>query len=116
MLFSLNVLEEMQERFGGLNAINEAMEGTEGMKNVKWLFARAINEGTAYTHFVDTGKLDGAETLDEKTIGLLLNAGQLMGLKTDILRAFTFAVRGDNPAQDDEGGEDEAGGNTSGEA
>ena len=108
LLFSLNVLEEMQEHFGGLDNVSEVMNGAEGMKNVKWLLSRAINEGTTYTHFVETGKTEGAELLDEKIIGLLLNAGNVIGLKTEILNAFAFAVHGgEAPPKDEAGGIEE---------
>ena len=45
LLFSLNVLDEMQDRFGGFDTLAEVLSGKEGIKNLRWLLTLLLNEG-----------------------------------------------------------------------
>ena len=107
LYFSLSVLEEMQEKYGGFDKLNEVTSGKDGLKNVIWLLTRAVNEGLAYGHFLKTGDVEGAEVMSEKVAGLLLNTANLSDIKTDLFKAFAFGVKGNNDPPEDEDPDDE---------
>lgn len=37
LLFSLNVIDEMQDKFGGFDKLAEMLKGKDGIKNLRWL-------------------------------------------------------------------------------
>jgi hypothetical protein len=107
LLFSLNVIDEIQDKFDGIDSLGEKMSGKEGFKNLRWLLTRLLNEGAE----------DGAEALEEKDIGKMIHTGNFVEVKTAILKAFALGNSGDEAVEEgedeeeaDEGKNTEAGG------
>jgi hypothetical protein len=108
LYFSLTVMDEMQDKFGGYNMLGEAMQGKEALKNVAWILARLINEGEILTRYLETGEMDGAPKVDERITMLLLNPQNINEVKTAIFSAFNMGTVGTPEAADaDEEDEDE---------
>lgn len=84
MLFSLNAIDEIQDKFGGFDNLDEVMQGKDSIKNLRWLFTLLLNEG----------KDDGEEDLTEKQVGRLFHAGNISEIKTAILLAFSMGNKG----------------------
>jgi hypothetical protein len=84
LLFSLNVLDEMQDKFGGYDKLAEALQGKDTFKNVKWLLTRLINEGAE----------DDAEEVSEAWTGKHIHAGNLQSVLNTIFAAFNMGVSG----------------------
>ena len=107
MLFSLNVMDELEDKIGSLDGLTEAMNGKGRMKIIKWLFTLLLNEGAD----------DNAEPLTEQQVGKMIHNGNISEIQTAIYKAFTYGNRGTTdppPATDDSGDEaeeDEAGKN-----
>lgn len=103
MLFSLNAIDEIEDKFGGIENLTSVMNGPDRWKNIRWLLALLINEG----------KDDNEEALDEKKVGRLLHAGNIKQVTNDILAAFAWGNRGtteplETDDEEDEDGEDDA--------
>ena len=45
LLFSLNVIDEMQDKFGSFDRLDEVLKGKDSIKNLRWLLTLLINEG-----------------------------------------------------------------------
>ena len=45
LLFSLNVIDEMQDKFGGFDKLDKALSGKDSVKNLRWLLTLLLNEG-----------------------------------------------------------------------
>lgn len=84
MLFSLNVLDEMQDKFGGYDKLAEALQGKDVFKNVKWLLTRLINEGAE----------DGEDPVTEEWTGKRIHAGNLQEVISNIYAAFNMGAAG----------------------
>ena len=99
LLFSLNVLDEMQDRFGGFGSLGGGLSGKESIKNLRWLLTLLLNEGAG----------DGEEPLTEKQVGHMIHTGNFDEVRTAIFRAFAMGNSGttEPPAVEDEDGEEE---------
>lgn len=100
LLFSLNVLDDMQDRFGGFDTLAEVLSGKESIKNLRWLLTLLLNEGAG----------DGEEPLTEKQVGHMIHTGNFEEVRTAIFRAFAMGNSGttEPPAvEDEEDGEEE---------
>lgn len=97
LLFDLNVLDEVNDRFGGFDKMGEALQGKDGAKNLRWLATMMLNEG----------KEDDEPEMTEKQVGKLIHAGNLADVRMAIMRAITIGNRGkieeDADDEDDEG-------------
>ena len=94
LLFSLNVLDEMQDRFGGFDTLAEVLSGKESIKNLRWLLTLLLNEGAG----------DDEEPLTEKQVGHMIHTGNFDEVRTAIFRAFAMGNSGtaEPPAVEDE--------------
>lgn len=92
LLFSLNALDEVQDKFGGIDKIGEAMGGNEAIKNIRWLLTLLINEGAA----------DGEEQLTEKQVGRLIHTGNFAEVQKSIFKAFSLGNSGGESQPDTE--------------
>lgn len=108
MLFSLNVMDEVEDRFGSIENLSECLSGEGRMKNVRWLFTLLLNEGAP----------DGEEPLTEKQVGKMIHGGNMNEIQQAIYKAFAFGNRGtteppepDDDIDDDTEGDDEEGKN-----
>lgn len=106
LLFSLNILDEMQDKFGGYNKLAEALSGGDAIKNLKWLLTAVLNEGAD----------EGEEPLTEQQVGKMVHTGNLIEIKTALFQAFSMGTAGtaepeetddEDPEEDDPDGEDE---------
>jgi len=100
VLFSLNVIDEVEEKIGDLNNLEEEMNKPGRMKLIKWLFARLLNEGAAYTKYLETKSTEGAEALSESEVGILING-------TNMAKVTELIFKSLNPHTDTEGNEDD---------
>lgn len=89
LLFSLNALDEMQERFGGYDKLHEVFNQSnkDWVKDTRWLFTLLINEARL-------AEDENAETLSEQKVGRLINAGNLPEIQKAIFAAFTAGTTG----------------------
>ena len=98
LLFSLNAIDEMQDKFGGFDRLDKALSGKDSIKNLRWLLTLLLNEGAE----------DGEEELTEKQVGKLIHTGNFLDVKSSIFKAFSMGNNGteEPPARDDEEEED----------
>lgn len=98
LLFSLNVIDEMQDKFGSFDKLNEVLSGKDSIKNIRWLLTLLINEGAG----------ESEEPLTEKQVGHMIHTGNFGDVKNAIFRAFAIGNSGtaEPPAAEDEEGED----------
>ena len=99
LLFSLNAIDEMQDKFGGFDRLDTALSGKDSIKNLRWLLTLLLNEGAE----------DGEEELTEKQVGKLIHTGNFLEVKSSIFKAFSMGNNGtaEPPACDDEEEEDD---------
>lgn len=45
LLFSLNVIDEVQDRFQDIEALPAKLQGKDGIKTLRWLLTLLLNEG-----------------------------------------------------------------------
>lgn len=109
LLFSLNALDAIQEKFGEYDKLHEIFDRSDKnlFKNVKWLFALLINEA----RLADD---ENAELLTEERVGRMITAGNMGEIQNAIYAAFVKGAAGDAAAdeeieEDDEEGEAKAG-------
>ena len=106
LLFSLNVLDELQDEFGDIQSLTDILnDSSNSAKNVKTLLTLLLNEGRG-----------GSEPpLDEKQVGRMVLAGALPDIKVAIVKAFLLGVSGTTELPEDDG-EDDEGNRQTGEA
>lgn len=105
LLFSLNAIDEMQDRFGGFDRLDEVLAGKESIKNLRWLLTLLLNEG----------KDDSDAELTEKEVGRMIHTGNFNEVKSAIFKAFSLGNSGTTepsaPAPDDDEEDDDEGKN-----
>lgn len=99
LLFSLNAIDEMQDKFGGFDRLDEVLSGRDSIKNLRWLLTVLLNEGAE----------EGEPELSEKQVGRLIHTGNFAEVKDAIFKAFSMGNNGteEPPARDDEEDDDE---------
>ena len=99
LLFSLNAIDEMQDKFGGFDRLDEVLSGRDSIKNLRWLLTVLLNEGTE----------EGEPELTEKQVGKLIHTGNFAEVKDAIFKAFSMGNNGteEPPARDDEEDDEE---------
>ena len=109
LLFSLNVLDEVQDRFGGFDKLNQVFDqnNPKMMKDLKWLLTTLINEG------MDEDA--GEKELTDRQVGKMIHLGNINEIKNAILGAFSYGANGgeENEENDEENDEQEQGNNQS---
>ena len=104
LLFDLNVLDEVNDKFGGMTELGNAMSGKDGAKNLRWLITLMLNEG----------KEDDEPALTERQVGKLVHAGNLAEARAAVMRTIAVGNRG--KAENDEEEEDDEGNGQTGKA
>ena len=90
LLFSLNALDEVQEKFGGYDKLSEVFnkDNPNLFKDTRWLLTLLINEALL------------AE--EEKRVGRLIHAGNLQEVQNAIFKSFYRGTAGDNSDTENE--------------
>ena len=96
LLFSLNAIDEMQDKFGGFDRLDTVLSGKDSIKNLRWLLTVLLNEGAE----------DDEEPLTEKQVGKLIHTGKFAEVKTAIFKAFSMGNNG-TPEPPEQDGEDD---------
>lgn len=103
ILFSLNVIDQIQDRFGSFDDLTTYLSGTGAIKNLRWLLTLLLNEGA------ETGE----DILTEAQVGKMIHLGNFKAVQKAIFEAFAIG----NPApeegegtDEEDSGEEEAGG------
>lgn len=101
LLFSLNVLDELQDKFGGYDKLAEAMsqDNKDWIKNTKWLLAMLINEGTE----------EGEPEVTERQVGRMIHTGNITDIQEAMLKAFSVGTSGTAEPEAGEEAEQEPG-------
>ncbi len=99
LIFSLNAIDEMQDKFGGFDRLDKVLSGKDSIKNLRWLLTLLLNEGAD----------EGEEMLTEKQVGKLIHTGNFLEVKSSIFKAFSLGNNGteEPPARDDEEDDEE---------
>jgi hypothetical protein len=94
LLFSLNAIDEMQDRFGGFDKLDEVLSGKDSIKNLRWLLTVLLNEGAE----------EGEPELNEKEVGRMIHTGNFLEVKSSIFKAFSMGNNGspEPPVKDEE--------------
>ena len=89
MLFSLNVMDDIQDRYGALENLADVlnMQNPKIFAEVRWLMTALLNEGAP----------DGEDPLTERQVGKLLHPGNLTQIIQVIMQAFHGGISGDAP-------------------
>lgn len=99
LLFSLNAIDEMQDKFGGFDRLDTVLSGKDSIKNLRWLLTVLLNEGAE----------GDEEPLTEKQVGKLIHTGNFAEVKTAIFKAFSMGNNGtpEPPEPPEQDGEDD---------
>lgn len=95
LLFSLNALDEIQDKFGGYDKLAEVFnqDNKDWIKNTKWLLALLINEGAE----------EGEPEVTEKQVGRWIHTGNIVEVQREMMKAFSVGTRGTTePAESQE--------------
>lgn len=101
LLFSLNALDELQDKFGGYDKLAEAMsqDNKDWIKNTKWLLAMLINEGAE----------EGEPEVTERQVGRMIHTGNITEIQEAMLKAFSVGTSGTAEPEAEEEAEAAAG-------
>lgn len=108
LLFSLNALDELQDKFGGYDKLAEAMsqDNKDWIKNTKWLLAMLMNEG----------KEEGEPEITERQVGRMIHTGNITEIQETMLKAFSVGTSGTaEPEMEEEAAGEEMGNGKSGQ-
>ena len=94
LLFSLNILDTIEDRYGGLDKLTDKMTS---IREFRWLLTALINEG----------KSDGEPDLTEQEVGKMIHTGNLTEVKDHIFKAFSMGMTGTTDPEVQEDNEDE---------
>lgn len=96
LLFSLNALDEIQDKFGGYDKLAEVFnqDNKDWIKNTKWLLALLVNEGAE----------EGEPEVTEKQVGRWIHTGNIVEVQSAILKAFAVGTNGNNNTQEEKPG------------
>lgn len=96
LLFSLNALDELQDKFGGYDKLGEVFNenNQSWVKDTKWLLTLLINEGLL-------NEDDNAELLTEQQVGRMIHVGNMKEVQQAIFASFAAGTAGDKTEGDD---------------
>lgn len=94
LLFDLNALDAVQDRFGGYDKLDTIFntDNPNMVKDLKWLFTLLINEGME----------EGQAQVTEQQVGKLIHVGNLTDVQNAIYAAFAYGASGGESGEDDE--------------
>lgn len=87
-LFNVAAMEEMVEKYGGIEGFSEALEKdhAKALNEYSWMIALLVRQGIALKNFED-GTDDKALTVDQ--VKLLLRPGRFVKYKDEIMGAIS---------------------------
>lgn len=103
LLFTLNALDELQDKIGGYDKLNEVFnnKNKDWVKNTKWLLTLLINEGLLEED-------ENATLFTEQQVGRLIHVGNLAEVQRAIYSSFAAGTAGDGEeGEDSEGAEED---------
>lgn len=89
LLFSLNVLDEVQDRYGDISKISEKMQS---IKELKFLLTLLLNEGRG----------EDEPEFSEREVGRMIHTGNFVEAKDSILKAFSIGTADPDADPEDE--------------
>lgn len=91
LLFSLNALDELQDRFGGYDKLGEVFNenNPSWVKDTKWLLTLLINEGLL-------NEDENAELLNEQQVGRMIHVGNMKEVQQAIFSSFAAGAAGES--------------------
>ena len=94
LLFDLNALDAVQDRFGGYDKLDEIFnrDNPNMVKDLKWLFTMLINEG----------REEDEPEATEQQVGRLIHIGNLTEVQNAIYASFAYGAAGSESTEDDE--------------
>lgn len=100
LLFDLNALDAVQDRFGGYDKLDTIFntENPNMVKDLKWLFTLLINEGME----------EGQPEVTEQQVGKLIHVGNLTDVQNAIYAAFAYGANGGESSEEDNEDDGEA--------
>lgn len=104
LLFTLNALEELQEKCGGYDKLPEVFNqnNPDWVKDTKWLLTMLINEGLLEED-------ENAALLTEEKVGRMIHLGNMREVQNAIFASFAVGTAGDRNGDEEESGESETG-------
>lgn len=95
LLFSLNALDAIQDKFGSFDKLDEVFnsDNASWIKDTKWLLALLINEARL-------AEDESAELLTEDKVGRMVHAGNLQDIQNAIFAAFARGTAGDETTEE----------------
>lgn len=86
LLFSLNALDALQDKYGGYDKLGDIFNenNKDIFKDLRWLLTLLINEGLE----------DDEPEFTEQRIGKLIHLGNIGEIKTAIYKSFAYGVNG----------------------
>lgn len=91
--FSTKAYKSVEERYGGLDGINEALKGQCNAKmldEINWLLALLIEQGAAYRKIMDG---EGCKTISESELEVVTSIYDAPVLKTAIYEALLAGAK-----------------------
>lgn len=86
LLFSLNALDALQDKYGGYDKLGDIFNenNKDIFKDLRWLLTLLINEGLE----------DDEPEFTEQRIGKLIHLGNIGEIKSAIYKSFAYGVNG----------------------
>ena len=96
LLFDLNALDAVQDRFGGYDKLDEIFntDNPNMVKDLKWLFTMLINEG----------REEDEPEVTEQQVGRLIHVGNLTEVQNAIYASFAYGANSEDDGEDDNEG------------
>lgn len=95
LLFSLNAVDAVQDRFGDIAALPEKMSGKDNIKNLRWMLTLLMNEG----------RDENEPEFTEMQVGRMIHVGNLMSVKDAMFKAISVGNNSDYRCDDEDGKE-----------
>lgn len=98
LLFSLNALDALQDKYGGYDRLGDIFNenNKDIFKDLRWLLTLLINEGLE----------DDEPEFTEQRIGKLIHLGNIGEIKTAIYKSFAYGVNGGEQTEEKDSAEE----------
>ena len=94
LLFSLNALDAVQDKFGGYDKLDKVFDKNNPtmIKDLRWLLALLINEGMD----------ENEPELTEQQVGRLIHMGNMNVVQSAIFASFAYGANGGEAADEND--------------